>query len=267
MNFKLKEQFKVLSFNFEEKVINISYTDIKTIHDNEGTDITEKILRDYYRADNKVPGEIIKDTLPADTALNNNAVDIIDDSSNANTGRFENQWRSENDEEVKAYKKKLWDVGVSLGPCFSIPAGDYYDGIDAGVGFGGGITLAVTNNIALRGSISRTGLKWDYEISFKTMRYMFSVLYYHRLDRATPGRTIHYLTTGLGAVSHNASYMDLSYTESKFTTEIGGGFIQLLSENVGIDAGLIVDLLYIGTYDDGYSSHLQTALLIEFKVS
>ena len=264
VDFKTNHLYQIISFKSEGWKVNVSYTDIVAIYDMDGKDITKKTLGRYYRPEKFEKTPVEKGETPGDTTragaekTDSEAVPVEDVAD----------WRSENDEEIAVFRKKLWSVGLSGGPRYSIPTGDYYDGIDPGVGFGGALTLAVSHNIALRCSIAKVGLGWGYdEVSFKSMRYMFSLMYYDRVNRLTLGKKIFYLITGLGAVSHDASYQDLGYSETKFTAEMGGGLIQLFSEKVGMDFSLLFNLVYVGTYDDGDTSRMQTALIIELKAS
>ena len=244
VTYTVNQLYKVITIKLATGEKNISFANIRSIVDAQGNDITAESLGRVYK------------------------------------GR-EETWLDKDSEIIRRAERKLWRVGLQIGSNYSFPVGDYYEGFDAGVGFGGRIKVPITYRLALRLQVSKSGMKVDesecycYSIdsnlsvvnqkfSVSAIRYVLEVEYFGRPDRDTPGKTIWYTYTGLGVISHKLS-LDLrvrdntdgqtfdlndSSTETKFIQTLGGGMVQLLSGQVGLDFGVNMDLVYIGSGDD-----------------
>ena len=308
VQYKVLDYYKAVSIQLDGKKKNISFSEIEAIYDEDGYNIAADLLKNYYRPTNSeepsAPVDTIEsskipetmDTLEAERPVEVDTVGKVD-TVKQSPQPFQNEWRSETDKVYSEASKKLWNVGFRIGANFSVPLGDYYEGIEAGVGYEGDFMVAVTNNIALRATVSKAGLKWKYQFgyysldpnyefieqdfSLSVIRYLFAVQYYNRIDRETPGRSIWYAVTGLGATVHKSTYkgklrntvtletvpLEEVYSETKFTVNAGFGIIYLMSKNFGIDAGINFDMLYIGSVEDNGNKRLQTAGILDFKVA
>ncbi len=260
----VNHQYKTVAIQLEDSKKNISFTQIETILDAQGNNITPELLDGHYSPKKE-------------------------------------EWRSERDEFVKASKKKLWNLGLRLGINYSFPVGTYYEGMNSGIGFEGDFLIAVNHYIAIRGIVSKSGMKWDdnyglisldpgvtiidQDWTMNAMRYVLAGQYYNRPKKNSGGKTIWYAYSGLGVISHKLTG-DLSVrdnsdnsienisesdTQTKFVTTFGGGAIFLTSNNFGIDLSACMDVVYIGSdpNQDSYGlyGNVQTALILDIKLA
>jgi hypothetical protein len=250
VTFKVNNVFKVVTISKDDWKKDVSYTDIELILDEQGTDITADQIGIYG---NKL---IEKDTSRGET------------------------WESKSDPVVKSRQKPLWSGTISVGSNFSSPLGDYYDGISSGVGFGGALAFAVSRNLAIRLSVSKSGMKENADeiypnsvllednLKLNAWRYFVSLEYYGGLKRDVRRKTMYYLYSGLGAISHNFSgsitVRDLadnqiylvtpsSDGETKFTSTTGLGLVVFLSNSMGLELGMTGDLVFVGSNNNNYS--------------
>ena len=243
VTFSTDPTYKIIEFKFEDQKKNVSFTDIESIVDPSGEDITEAVSGGYYKAEKN------------------------------------EEFLSETSEAYKHARRKLWKIGLSLGGNYTFPGGDYYQDINPGIGFDVDLTLALTYNLAFRLSISQTGMDYEKDLAymlvnsimgdtlvvsnlgFSSISYFLSFQYYNRPDRVTPGKMIYHFYSGLGAVAHKlesdavlirtdgtqirSSYG--SYEETKFAMTFGGGLTRMVSEAVGIYAAANMDMVVLGT--------------------
>ncbi len=248
VTFKIDHYYKVVTIFITDAMIDVSFNEIDSIIDNEGMDVTNDLLKRLHKEKK----------------------------------RSRETWRSKTDPVIKKARTKLWNTGIRFASNFSLPADDYYEGIGEGIGFEGDIIVAVTNNVALRFSVSKSGMQFEdpkssfsphpdtlvtAEYGINAVRYYFSAEYYHRPDRKTPGRSIYYFYSGLGAINHKLSFDATMYvkstrelfiasdraSETKFATTCGAGMIQLLSKNIGIDLGVAFDMIWVRSHYNDYS--------------
>lgn len=244
VNFTTNDTYKVIEFKIDGVKKTLSFTDIEKIVNPNGEDITAAVIGGYHKVEKN------------ETFI------------------------SENDEAYKQARRKLWNVGFSLGGNFSFPAGDYYEDINPGIGFDADLTVALTYSLALRFSVSYAGMDYDDDLAyvmefepgeaivlenfnFSSMSYFLSFQYYYRPDRVTPGKMIYHFYTGLGAVTHNLESDEVlisggvevdrqtgSYSETKFAQTIGGGFTRMLGKSVGFYVAGNMDVVYLGRAED-----------------
>lgn len=256
--------YKTVTIIYEETKRNFSFTQIEAIFDEMGNNITPDLLEGHYTPTNET-------------------------------------WKSERDEYIKTARQRLWKYGFRVGSNYSFLIGDYYEGFTSGVGFEGDFLIAVTHNIAIRATVSKSGMGWnddygmvsldpditilDQDYSVSGMRYLVGAQYYKRTDRKTPGKTIFYLNMGLGAIDHRLKAKlrlrdnttaqirdeEFHYSQTKFLTSFGGGIIFLMSNSIGLDMAASLDVVYVGTTDDAdysyYGSDVQTALIFDIKLA
>jgi hypothetical protein len=260
--YKVDKQYKVITIQVGDWKRHVSFPDIARILDKNGNDVTDEYIGEYYQPSGQAPkGEeaLIESKTP------------------------------------KRYRKRPFDVGFSFSPNYSFPLGDFYKGFTSGVGFGGDIIIPITDNVALRGTISKSGMTDDLlsemtgfillddKLKLSVWRYLFSVEYYNWPRWKSDGKTVYYLYSGLGAITHTLSgtlwikdaatgeiYALTGNDESqtKFVTTYGAGIVQMFSQKVGIELGGSFDLVYVGTYtaDYFYYGNVQCALVFDLKV-
>jgi hypothetical protein len=233
VSFKVNRTFKAITIDLDGKDKNISFDNIEVIYDPDGNNITGSVIGSYYKPKRET-------------------------------------WRSETDPHLAELREKPWVAGFRLAPNFSIPIGGYYWGIDPGIGYEGDIWFAVTEQVDIRFTVSRSGMRVSRffdPIKLSAVRYVFSLQYHGRVADMIPGKVIPYAYTGLGAISHRFSYAGESVTETDFITNLGGGVIVLFDEQVGVDFSANLDVVYVGAERDTYGiSMMQYAYVLDFKI-
>ncbi|MBU8934373.1 MAG: hypothetical protein KOO62_10250 [candidate division Zixibacteria bacterium] len=281
ISFKIDDVYKVITFNEDGKKRNISFTEIAGIYNADGSDITEILLGPGYGAAAK--SQTRQETQPIDSG-GQTAVD-----------QKQSGWVSETSEKYKQGQKALYSVAFRLGGNYSIPATDYYDGIKSGLGYGFDIVVPVTRKIAIRGTISKSGMEDDPDqllsgsgmvpirdnLSLDVWRYFVSAEYYSWPRYVEGSKTMYYLYSGLGAISHSFSgsilALDISTDEiwavtyesqSKFAFTLGGGLVTMFSNSLGLDTRAAADLVIVGTDSNEYGMYgrTQQALVFDLKV-
>ncbi len=207
-------------------------------------------------------------------------------------------WLSENDEAYKAAHASPWSVGLRLAANYSVPVGDYYDGVKSGIGYEGDLLIGLTRKIALRMSASRSGAKWDDDmhlvlddpaavvlkddLSLAIWRFSLAAQYHGRLQKDRDDGSLAYVYAGLGVAVHNLDAEvtwldtgdDLVYTgsdsdsQTKLMTSLGGGLTAMVGPRIGVDLSAEVDVIFVGTTSETYSYYgvAETALLVDGKL-
>ena len=225
--------FKVIRMQLAGGEKNLSFLDIKLIQSSHGDDITPNIL-------------------------------------DAGSTAAEDMWQVGSSDNGGGYRKQLWDFAFRLAGNFTIPGGDYYQGLSSGIGFEGDATLLVSREFALRLTLSRTGVRLNRGSSFNgpsfhATKFLGAVERIIPFDRAGPGKGLSYIYGGLGSISNTASYGGMSASESKLLTEVGGGGVSFISEGLGIDYSASFGLVWVGSqkYE---SSSMHNGVLFDFKL-
>ena len=262
VTFTVDTQYQVITVKMGDWKKNVGFLDIARIIDEEGDDVTAKVLGDYYKpVEEERKGE----------------------------------WLSEEDTTYKIYQKRPFDFGMRAGANYSFPIGDYYDGTESGVGYGIDVMITVTRNVAVRGTISRAGMRDDLKSMFpgimivednlclNVWRYAVSGQYYKWPRWRTGGKLLYYGFAGLGVITHkfsgSATVQDpvtgelvvlygTGDTENKFMLTYGGGIISMISDRVGIEMEATFDVVFVGTAEDrtiGYYGEGQTASIFGLK--
>jgi hypothetical protein len=241
VTYKVDKAYKVITIRDGKEKRTVSFSDIAAIIDGHGTDITIEILGRYYTE----PGTVANPILIADPA-----------------------------EPPPGGKRFPYTFAIHAQPNFSVPIGDFYTGFKPGIGFGADISFPVSHQIAIRGSVSKSGMTTDFEmpagVSFTVMRYSFAAQYYDWPNWRTDGKMMYYLYTGIGAINHTFSVGSDSEDISRLMTTLGFGLVHQFSESIGLEAGGEIDWVYIGT-EKNKSDHfgfgeVQYALVMDFKV-
>lgn len=259
VEYRIDRSFKIISFNVDGKDKNFSFTEISRILGPNGKDVTAKYLGKHSKHGQAVQSKSVR---------------AIDE-----------------------YNKPLWSVAFPISASYSIPAGRYYDGFKAGVGFTGEILVSINRNLSLRGTVSKSGMQDDLEeivpgfriiddnLKFDVWKYFISVQYSGGPDWSANNKMGVYGFGGIGAVSHKLTgaaliqdpvtdsffvIAGLGDGESKLAFTSGFGFVGLLSPSFGVEFGSTIDVIMVGTRQDNVSfspyGNVETALVIDFHV-
>ena len=263
VEYSVIQLYKVVKFKVEGKERAASFADIRTILDHEGNDITTQVLRGDYRKEETTPAPTPSPEVTTNT-----------------TGAKESWLESEHPVYTKS-KTRPFGLALLTEGNFTAPAGDYYDGIGSGLGFGISVVIPVSRNLALRWTVSKAGSKledsfvktilpYGYTLvsddsKFSAWRYFLSVQYQqsYKPDRFDKGYW--YLYSGLGATTngisgHAIARDDLTsdlYTftivpdQNRFTTTFGIGGVSMLSRSIGLSYAGDLDVIYVGSNGNG----------------
>jgi hypothetical protein len=262
----------------------IKYSDIQSVLDPDGNDITSRILEG-------------KSASPGDTLTHNREISAKKKRSN----RPKNEsWVSENSEAITKARARLWNVGISGTANYTIPASTYYKGIDPGIGYEGVINFAINYEVALRLSISRTGLKAGNNIqiysenpyvsvleqnaTFESMRYNIGAEYYQSIDRQNRDLNMWYAYSAIGSITHKmkikatlinnqthqtAPYSDV-YSETKVDLIFGVGVIKSIQKHLGVEFSASCDIVSLGEDPDKkatfFEDNIVYAYIFDFKM-
>jgi hypothetical protein len=242
--FTVDNYYKTIQFTYDGEKKTVSFSDIALITNKDGEDRTEALLgRSYYLTKQGKP--------PTDSTIASIKPDsiIVAPPSESFT-----VWKSKTDVVHSKREPHEYSFGVRVHGNFGIPAGSYYDGIDAGAGGGLDISIPVGDEIAIWGQINRLGMSFSLPVNsfgFSAWSYMIGAEYFHYGEgRANRTRFPSvYAFSGLGSISHTASAAGfggsrVSYSENKFALSLGGGTVVPASPAVGIDLGAEIYVLY-----------------------
>jgi len=244
VTFSVDKVYQIVTIELGDWKQKVDFGDVARIVDEGGEDITAKVLGEKYKPVEK---------------------------------KREGDWLSKENPTYKAHQKRPFDFGIRAGGNYSFPMGDYYEDINSGIGYGFDAVVTVTKNVAIRGSVSRAGLKDDLkamfpgmiiledDISLNIWRYAVCGQYYQWPDWKTGGKMLYYGFAGLGAITHKMSGTAMLQeppagdmweirgtgdTENKFMLTYGGGLITMISDRVGVEFGITLDVVFVGRSDD-----------------
>jgi hypothetical protein len=263
VEYSVDKLYQVVTIGVADWKQKVDFADVVRILDEEGEDVTAKVLGDKYEPVEK---------------------------------KREDEWLSKEDPRYKAQQKRPFDFAIRGGANYSFPMGDYYEDIKSGIGYGFDAVVTLTRNVAIRGSVSRAGLKDDLEgmfpalsvleddMSLSVWRYAVSGQYYQWPDWKTGGKMQYYGFAGLGAITHKMSGSALLQeppagdiweirgtgdTETKFMLTYGGGLITMISDKVGLEFGITLDVVFVDNSDDldvVYYGKADYANIFDFKI-
>jgi hypothetical protein len=237
--YKVDNEYKVITIQQGDDKRNISFSDVAVIQDSSGRDVTVDVLDLDYPP----PGTGERPITPIEAAR-----------------------------PPRGGRKHPYSFAIHAQPNFSLPIGDYYEGFTSGIGYGADISIPVSREIAIRGTVSRSGMRPDNGlapgVSFSAWRYVISVQYYKWPRWRTDGKTMYFVYSGIGGISHTLSAGGESADFTKLTTVLGFGLMQQVSRNIGIEAGGEFDAVYIGASDYRYSyyGNVEYAWIMDFKL-
>jgi len=261
VTFWVRDRYRVIEIGHGADVRRVSFTEVAEIR-YRGDDATERLLGGRY------PGD--------------------DDPA-----RQQEAWASKASDAYVAIHLKPWTVGLRGGLIGTLPFGDYYDGIQEGIGWDAEALLAFTDQVALRARVGRPGLDFEnaprftsvdpgveivsQDVSFSSWSFSASVQMTIRPDDARPS-AMRYLHGGLGFTHHTARaelvvrevgtstelFGDAEVDDANFITTVGGGIVFPVGDAVGIDVGVHVD--YALFTDDEDTLALSPATLVDLRV-
>jgi hypothetical protein len=239
VTFTVDSEYKIITIKVGDWKRAVDFSDIAQIVDEDGQNVTAYHLGDYYKPPEK---------------------------------KREGEWLSNEDPRYKTLQKRPFDFGIRGGTNYSFPIGDYYNGVKSGIGYGFDVFIPVTKNVAIRGTISKSGMKNDLksmfgdmtilkdDLSLNAWRYAVSGQYYKWPGWKTGAKLLYYGFVGLGVITHkfsgSATIQDpisgetvILYgtgdSEDKFMITYGGGLITMISKRVGIELGATFDLIFV----------------------
>jgi hypothetical protein len=258
VTFEVDSRFKVIVIHVGDWTRNVSFPDVELILDEAGNDVTADYIGDVY----------------------------------STQGTEDRQtWARETGSRDDSGQKYPFAVMLSAGGNFSVPIGDYYAGIESGIGFGGSIRIVATKELAVRLGLSKSGMKQEDlrgasyapmiivedNTDFDAWRYYAAVEYYKWPHWREGGRTMLYFFSGLGMISHSFSgtfvacdpadecyLFGSDYSETKFMMTNGGGVVAMLGESIGVEIGAAFDLVFVSSGSSYGSS--QYAMTLDLRV-
>ncbi|HBZ01028.1 MAG TPA: hypothetical protein DEO84_06880 [candidate division Zixibacteria bacterium] len=258
--FEVNDFYKTVLLKVDGQKINVSFSDIESITDQNGQDVSAKVLGGNYHPQKE-------------------------------------QWLSKESTEIQKARAKAWKAIITFGGNYSMPAGDYYDGIDAGIGFGGDLRIAINNQFAIQLIISRSGMKLGNDIhlisydpnvtilnedlAIHTTRFEVAFNVFQPFSRINDPRSMFYGMVGLGAARHTTITkatahndvtgqtinIDDSHTNSKFAMLFGIGATKMVSKTVGFDFGASMDMIGVGTGSQEYGKNVAYSYIFDLKTS
>ena len=270
--------FKVIKINSNGIDQTVSFGNIELILDKKGKDVSREVLGKYY--------------LPvvSETEQQEQAGQPPESSSRFDPSELESVRKT-----GQARHIKRWSVRLAVYPDFSLPIGDFYEGSTSGVGYGTELSVRLTRDIAIRGMVSRAGIKSEDLVgsyydrmlvvednsSTTTWRFAAAVEYHTWPKYSRGGKLLYSIYSGMGAIRHSGSGSMLLYNLAddgyyvavpsdpitKFMIVTGGGVTVALSPNFGINFGVDIYMITVGRYaaEDRYNS-IATAYNFDLKL-
>jgi len=179
---------------------------------------------------------------------------------------------------MRRYPAKPWHFGASILGTYSKPFGDYYRGVNGGMGIEGNIFVALKGGLALKFIVAKPGMSFAKEedlpsgirAKISAIKFISGVQYTMPYPyEMKSGKFIFHGMFGLGVISHRVSveghhyyydpytgitediWIDESDTKANLITYWDFGTIFLVSRNVGLDFSLAYAWV-LGTKTGGY---------------
>jgi hypothetical protein len=267
VDYTVVREYKVVQFASGNDKHAVSFSDIASIVDKSGQDVTVSVLGGDYRRNVE--------------------------SAVASTPQAE--WLRSKDSTYIRYNAKPFSVGFGAWGTYTIPATDYYEGITPKMGFGMHVVVPFSRHFSVRGQFSKAGHGIDlakfYQgtgfaplqstLKLSTLRFFLAGQYQTPLGRKGFAQGSFYFYSGLGVTTHSFSgstiardvfqtpdVYELTHKgETRFTWTIGLGVVSMLSRSLGIEFGTNFDNLIVGTTTDsnGYGT-VQSAANFDIKL-
>jgi hypothetical protein len=260
VEYEINDFYKTVLLKFDDQKINVNFSDIESITVQDTRDVTSQVLSGQYHPQNE-------------------------------------EWQPKEPGEVKKAQAKTWEALITVGANYSAPTGQYYDGIDGGIGFGGDFRFAFNNRFAVQFIVSRSGMRLgdeyhlysyntsltilDEDLSFHATRFEAAINVFEPLSRRDNPRNMWYVLAGLGSIQHTAITkgtvrnditgeiikIDERQSNSKFVIVIGLGAIKMISKNIGFDLGGTMDIVSIPTGSDEPGQGMSHSYIFDLKLS
>jgi hypothetical protein len=238
----------------------IPYESIRSIHDEQGVEVTDAVLSGPAPPAGAAPSGTPQAGAPGPAAPGEAAPAVSDGLSRGPVAA------------------PPWRVAVALSAGLDLPLGEYYEGTKGGLGYGGILHLAVTDNLALRGGATLLGIAFedgfglvsldpnltilsqDYDID--AWRWQVGLEYWGPLSRWSPRSGFWFVHSSLGAIRHgldgratvrSESTSEVftavaSTSDSRFTMTSGVGLIYLPRPHVGLTLSSDIDFVWTKVY-------------------
>lgn len=184
------------------------------------------------------------------------------------------------DQSKRKFTSRPFDMAISLRGNFSLPFGDYYEGLTGGLGFEGDFKICVGPDLSLLFMLSRSGAKVadDYRLfsylaypyvvtdehyDFMATRYYVGLQTIGPMDRKSAYPSMWYAWLAVGAVQHQVSgavdVLDAETSQryrlvappssdTRFGQAGGVGYIFRLDNSVGVDLSCALELIWTKRY-------------------
>ena len=231
VDYTVNRSYRVIEIKQDSGKKKVSFDQVKVILDADGKDVTEMVLRDYYKPTKE---ETLK-------------------SKNSSV-------RSES-------KEKSRKFGIRISPTFNVTAGDYLLSMDPGIGIEGSFLIPVSGNIDLRLTFGKSGLSTTKRLKpleMNVRKYYIELLYHKRIREIAPWNIYSYAANGYGMTSNSLTSTDLSRTVSDFTMTLGGGFWVMLTKTVAIDLFGSIEIGMQNVYPGGIEPDEEEITVGEF---
>ncbi|MCK4410471.1 MAG: hypothetical protein KAW67_10310, partial [Candidatus Eisenbacteria sp.] len=302
--YRVDERFKVLQLTLDDgRTRSVSFSEIATITSG-GANVTPSILGPGYLGE-PLPDPSAAPTFVGDPGQADEAV--VPDGAAVAAGSEESReaapttkttesggqdtWLSEQE------GSPAWRVAVRAAGNFSIPFGDYYEGVASGVGFEGDLLFAVTTELGVRLSVSKSGMQWEegaiefisddpdvtilsQSFGLSAVRFTASCMGYWPLDKEQQraDRSMLYAYGGLGVIQHELTAditlreestgstfsLNSEDTQSYFLLTCGAGVIKSLSSRFGADLSVNLDQVWVDSESLAYVADIRGGLVVFF---
>lgn len=241
--YEVNDFYKTVLFTYQGQRINVEYSQIESITNGNAEDITSRVLENGENGDTHHDHEYEQDEKTSD---------------------------------------KSWSGIISAGGSFTIPLGDYYDGLTSGFGFNADFRVSTDERHAVQFLFSRSSIQlrednqsvynnYYSDATFHITRFEVAVNIFDRA-LAIPGdqnfENRSYGLIGFGLVRHsleNSNRFHDSKAINKFSFIFGGGVLFMTSNEVGIDLSAKVNLVFPYGNDDTSNNNL--SYLVQIKAS
>lgn len=308
--YRVDTRFRVLQLTLDGgRTRGVSFSEIATITSG-GANVTSSILGPEYigeplkkpsaaSAPAGDPGQAGEVVVPDGGAVAAGLEDGRELASAAKTAEPGGQdaWLSEQEEAYRKAQAPTWRVAVRAAGNFSIPLGDYYEGVTSGVGFEGDLLIAVNREAGVRLSVSKSGMQWeegaiefisdDPDVTIlsqshglSAVRYTISGMGYWPLgkeqERADPSML--YAYAGLGSIQHEITSdlrvhnestdetvtLSMEDTQGYFIMTFGGGLVKSISTKFGVDLSANLDQIWLDSESYAWIVDIRVGLVMFF---
>jgi hypothetical protein len=256
VSYRVDSPKKLVIINWRGWQKPIKFSDIDTIYNRKGIEVTSNILRDN--------ADVVKISTIPEYVIGH-----------------ENEY------------KMVWKGFVRGGGNFSIPLRGYSDFIGEGIGYEVDFHLALSYRTAIRLRASKSGLRllskynWisgdsdtrvlNESIKFSVIRYTIGIENYGHFDRLRRNLDLWYICIGAGVARHSfeakATLMSLPDSmiyrlkgtdcKSEPVITYGVGIIKDISNNAGIDFSIGLDMVLLS--QDPNKNYI--TLILDFKIA